>query len=155
MVSYQLKRQSILFEFHAFSLNSLFLCFLQAWNGNMKISCFFHASRHLFNMKSQYSMTWLNRKTFKPNLLDEPKDISSSEFFFSLFLLFFKPKLSVNRSKMADPLILGLTVLSCILFYYKFQFYLSSSAAKARVERSHLMILILIIKTILFQTIPL
>ena len=27
-------------------------------------------------------------KTFKPNLLDEPKDISSPEFFFSLSLLF-------------------------------------------------------------------
>ena len=26
--------------------------------------------------------------TFKPNLLDKPKDISSPEFFFSLFLLF-------------------------------------------------------------------
>ena len=42
-------------------------------------------------VKHEYSITRLNR-----NLLDEPLDISSPEFFFSLSLLFFKPKLSIN-----------------------------------------------------------
>ena len=51
-------------------------------------------------------------KTFKPKLLDEPKDIPSPEFFF-LYLCFFKPKLSLNRSKTADPLRFSLTVLYC------------------------------------------
>ena len=53
--------------------------------------------------------------TFKPNVLDEPKDISIQEFFFSLFLLFFKSKLSLNRSKTANHLRFGLTVLYCII----------------------------------------
>ena len=52
-------------------------------------------------------------KTFKPNLLDEPKDMSILEFFFSLSLLFLKPKLSLNRNKMAGPFKFGLTVLYC------------------------------------------
>jgi len=52
-------------------------------------------------------------KTFKPNLLDEPKCISSPEFFF-IFAIF-NPKLSLNRSKTADPLRFGLTVLYCTL----------------------------------------
>ena len=51
-------------------------------------------------------------KTFKPNLLNEPKDISSPEFFF--IFTFLKPKLSLNQSKTADPLRFGLTVLYCI-----------------------------------------
>ena len=51
-------------------------------------------------------------KTLKPNLLDEPKDISSPEFFF--IFAFLKPKLSLNRSKSAGPLRFGLTVLYCI-----------------------------------------
>ena len=50
-------------------------------------------------------------KTFKQNLLDEPKDISSPEIFF--IFAFFKPKRSLNRSKSAGPLRFGLTVFYC------------------------------------------
>ena len=51
-------------------------------------------------------------KTFNPNLLHEQKDISGPEFFF--IFAFFKPKLSLNRGKTANPLRFGLTVLFCI-----------------------------------------
>ena len=43
------------------------------------------------SMEGEYYIIQYNTvkpKTFKPNLLDEPKDISSREFFFSLSLLF-------------------------------------------------------------------
>ena len=36
---------------------------------------------------NKYSIT-VKPKTFKPNLLDEPKDVSSLEFFLSLSMLF-------------------------------------------------------------------
>ena len=67
--------------------------------------------------------------TFKPNLLDELKDISSPEFLFSLFLFFFKPKLSLNRSKTADPYSFGSTMLYSNRFLYTYSGYtfLSSS----------------------------
>ena len=51
-------------------------------------------------------------KTFKPNLLDESKDMSGPEVFF--IFAFYKPKPSLNRSKTAGPIRLGLTVLYCI-----------------------------------------
>ena len=59
-----------------------------------------------------YSITRLNRKrSFKPYLLDEPKDMSNPEFFF--IFAFLKPKLSLNQSKIAGHLKFGLTVLYC------------------------------------------
>ena len=60
-------------------------------------------------MLIQYNM--VKSKPFKLNLLDERKDISSPEFF-----CFLKSKLSLNRSKTADPLRFGLSVLYCIYF---------------------------------------
>ena len=45
-----------------------------------------HHKANQFRFCIQYNMD--KQKTFKPNLLDEPKDISSPEFFFSLSLLF-------------------------------------------------------------------
>ena len=60
----------------------------------------------LLKIKKLIQYNTIEPKTFKPNLLDEPKDISGPEFFFS----FLKPKLSLNRSKTADPLKFSLTV---------------------------------------------
>jgi len=52
-------------------------------------------------------------KTFKPNLLDEPKYVRSGIFLFFIFA-FYKPKLSLNRSKTDGLLQFGLTMLYCI-----------------------------------------
>ena len=54
-------------------------------------------------------MLKIQYNTVKLNVLDEPKDMSSLEFFF--IFAFFKPKLFLNRSQMAGPLKFGLTVL--------------------------------------------
>ena len=44
-------------------------------------------SLFLFVCSTNMQYNTIKPKTFKPNLLDEPKDISSPEFLFSLFLL--------------------------------------------------------------------
>ena len=58
----------------------------------------------------------VKRKMVKLNLLDEPKNMRSLEFFFFFFFtfVFFKPKLYLNQSKITGPLKFGLTMLYCI-----------------------------------------
>ena len=73
----------------------------------------FSKSFHVFYNPSYQELIQYNTvkpKAFKPNLLDEPKDIKSGIFLFFIFA-FFKPKLFLNRSQMAGPLKFGLTVL--------------------------------------------
>ena len=60
--------------------------------------------------------------TVTPSCSLKPKWIGRSRVF-RFNHTFFKPKLSLNRSKTAGPLSFGLTVLYCISFKYYFQVY--------------------------------